>query len=212
MVREIWGRKIGMTQVFSQQGELVPVTLIEVGPCRILETNKVNNKEKVVIGYKEVQKHRQKKKPQEGYFKKLNQPYFKYIKESEKLKGAELTCGQDLGAEIFSENEIVDIRGVSIGRGFQGGMKRHNWSGQPVSHGSMTHRRIGSAGASTYPGRIVKGHPMPGHLESKRVTIKNLKVLKVDKERNLVFIKGSCPGSKNSLVIIRKKNGVSSTK
>jgi len=212
MVREIFGKKLGMTQIFSEEGELLPVTLIEVGPCRILEVKRIEKKERVVMGYQEIKNERRKKKPQLGYFKKLGQPYFKYIKETEKIREDSVEVGQDLGIEIFSEKEVVDIRAKSIGRGFQGGMKRHNWSGQPASHGSMTHRRIGSAGASTYPGRIVKGHPMPGGMGNSFVTVRNLTILKIDKERGLIFVKGSCPGPKNSLVIIKKKDGISSTK
>lgn len=204
MIREIYGKKIGMTQLFTDQGEVVAVTLVEVGPCRVLEEGTPENKA-VVIGYEQVKKDKKKKRPEQGYFKKLNQEYFKYVKCTQKLKGEPLEQGKDVNAEIFSENELIDVTATSIGRGFQGGMKRHNWSGQPKSHGSTSHRRIGSVGASAYPSKIVKGLNMPGHMGNCKVTTKNLKVVKVDKEKNILFLKGSCPGARNSLMILRKQ-------
>lgn len=205
MVRELLGKKIGMTQIFDEEGKLCAVTAVEVGPCWILEEKDYPHKKVVKIGYQEVKKEKKKKKPQLGYFSKLGVSYFRKIKETQKLREEVLDRGRALGADIFSENELVDLTAFSKGRGFQGGMKRHNWRGQPASHGSTTHRRIGSSGASTYPARVVKGHRMPGHMGNRKVTIKNLKILKVDKERNLIFVEGSCPGARNSLVIIRKR-------
>lgn len=193
-----------MTQIFTEDGQAIAVTLVEVGPCRVLEES-VSVSKAVVIGYKLVVKEKKKKKPALGYFKKLNQEYFKYVKRTEKLKEEPLKKGKDLNAEIFSEDELIDVTTTSIGRGFQGGMRRHNWSGQPKSHGSTTHRRIGSTGASAYPSRIVKGLNMPGHMGNSKVTTKNLRIIKVDKEKNILFLKGCCPGPKNSLIILRKQ-------
>jgi len=197
-----------MTQIFTQDGHLKAVTLIEVYACRVLEEKDYSGKRKVLIGCCEVKKDKKMSKPKLGYFKKSKQPYFKHLKETEKLKDDSFKIGDDLGVEIFSENEKIDITGSSIGRGFQGGMKRHNWSGQPKSHGSTTHRRVGSVGASAYPSKIVKGHPMPGHLGNSTVTIKNLKIIKTDKQNGLLFVQGSCPGPRNSLVVIKKRTSI----
>lgn len=205
MIREVFGKKLGMTQIFTEDGHLRAVTLIEVYPCRILEERDYPGKKKVLIGCLEVKKEKKMSKPKLGYFKKSKQPYFKHLKETEKLKEEPLKIGDDLGVEIFLENEKIDITSSSIGRGFQGGMKRHNWSGQPKTHGSTTHRRVGSVGASADPSKIVKGHPMPGHLGNSTVTIKNLKIIKTDKQKGLLFVQGSCPGPRNSLVIIKKR-------
>ena len=205
MIKEIFGKKLGVTQIFTQEGKVQPVTLIEVCPCRVLEEKEYPQGKRLLIGCEEVKKDKKKKKPQAGYFKKLNQPYFKYVKEVAKTEDEEVKIGVDLGIEIFLENEAVDITASSIGRGFQGGMKRHNWSGQPGSHGSTSHRRVGSVGANTYPGRIVRGHRMPGHMGNRKVTVKNLKILKIDREKQLLFVGGSCPGHKNCLVVIIKR-------
>ncbi len=204
MVREIFGKKLGMTQVFGQEGGIDAVTVVEAGPCRVLETKKYPAKKKALIGYKEIKKEQHKKKPASGYFKKLKSPYFRYLKEVDILKEGDLKNGADLGVEIFEENEVVSIAGISKGKGFQGGMRRHNWRGQPGSHGSTSHRRIGSVGASADPSKIVKGLPMPGHTGARKVTTKGLSILKVDKDKGLLFIKGNCPGAKNSLLVIKK--------
>ncbi|MFC1514549.1 50S ribosomal protein L3 [Candidatus Omnitrophota bacterium] len=204
MIKQIFGRKLGMTQVFTEQGVVHSVTLIAVGPCKVLATKKYPKKEAVLIGYQEVTKEKKKTKPQIGFFAKLNQPYYKYTKEIERLSTESLEIGSDITVDIFEEKEKVAITATSIGRGFQGGMKRHNWAGQPGGHGHTTHRRVGSVGASAYPSKIVKGHPMPGHMGNVKVTVRNLQVIKVDKERGLLFIDGSCPGAKNSLVLVGK--------
>jgi len=205
MIKEIFAKKIGMTQIFDENAELVGVTVLEVGPCTVLEEKEYPRKKVVKIGYQEVTKENRKIKPAAGYFNKLGTPYFRTVKEVAKLVDGPVEKGTILSASVFAENDMVDIIGTSKGRGFQGGMKRHNWSGQPASHGSMTHRRIGSNGANTTPGRVVKGKTMPGHMGDERVTVKNLKIVKVDAEKNLVFLRGSCPGHNNGTVIIRKQ-------
>jgi len=193
-----------MTQIFDEQGTITSVTLVEVGPCTVLEEKEVGSKKVLTIGYKKVTKPRRQKKPQTGFFKKLDTAYFRYTKEIQKLTDDPVEKGKDLGADSFSVGEKINIRSVSIGRGFQGGMKRHNWAGQPKSHGSTTHRRVGSVGASAYPARIVKGHPMPGHYGAEYVTVKNLTVVKVDSEKNILFVQGSCAGPRNSIVMVKK--------
>jgi large subunit ribosomal protein L3 len=204
MVDSIFGRKIGMTQFFDEIGNVSAVSVIEVGPCTVLEWCKHKKDRAVTIGYLEVKKEKKKKKPQLEYFKKIKQPYFKHLKEVNLTTENVPEPGTSLGVGIFEENQKVDISALSIGKGFQGGMKRHNWKGQSKSHGSTTHRRIGSVGASADPSRIVKGLNMPGHMGNKKVTVRNLKIVKIDKQKGLLFLNGSCPGAKNSLVFIKR--------
>ncbi len=206
MIREILGKKLGMTQIFDEEGNLVAVTVIEIEPACILEKIKYPTKEKVKIGCFKVpeSKINKVKKPILGYFKKIGVSPYRVIKEVDFDDADGIEPKKEIGVEIFSEGELVDVRGRTKGRGFQGGMKRWGWAGQPASHGSMTHRRIGSAGASTFPGRIIKGHHMPGHMGNENRTIKNLKVIKVDKENNLLFLKGAVPGYNGATVLVRK--------
>lgn len=188
-----------MTQVFSDDGQLIGVTAIEAGPCPVLAI-----KEKSIqIGFESVRPNRTKK-PVSGYFKKLNIAPLKMIREVSKEPNKEYQVGEELKVDLFKSGEFVDITGTSRGQGFQGGMKRWNWAGGPKTHGSMSHRRVGSIGSSTTPGRVWKGHHMAGHMGAARVTLQNLKVVKVDAEKNLLLVKGAVPGSKNSYLIIKK--------
>ena len=202
MITEIYGKKVGMTQIFDEKSDLVAVTLIKVGPCVAIE--ELADKKVVKIGYEEVLKEKHMKKPLAGYFKKMETPYFKTVKEVEKVGTEVLEKGTVLKADIFELNEKVDVVGTTVGRGFQGGMKRHNWSGQPASHGHRMHRRPGSSGGAAARGEVRKGKTMPGHMGNVRRTTKNLKVVKVDTENSLIYVTGSCAGCKNSTVIIRK--------
>lgn len=204
MVEAIFGKKIGMTQLFDDKGAVVQTTIIEAGPCTVIAEKQYKNKKAFLIGYQEVTKKRRQNKPMSGYFQKAGVPYFRHLKEIRKFDEKPFEKGMQLGAGLFKESEKVNIQAKSIGKGFQGGMKRYNWSGQPGSHGSTMHRRIGSTGASAYPSKIVKGLHMPGHLGNETITVKNMTVVKVDKEKNLIFVKGSCPGHKNTVVLIKK--------
>jgi len=206
MIREIFGKKVGITQIFDEEGNQVAVTLVEVEPVCILEEVFYPQKKKVKIGCFRLPQSKKKKmkRPILGYFNKLGiKDYYTLVREVEP-QGEEITPRKEVGIEIFSEGECIDVRAKTKGKGFQGGMRRHNWSGQPKAHGSTTHRRIGSAGASTFPGRIVKGHRMPGHMGDKFCTIKNLKILKIDREKQLLFIKGAIPGYRGTIVKLRK--------
>lgn len=208
MIREILGKKIGMTQIFGDDGTLYGVTLIAIPPSVILEKIVHKDKVKVRIGSFPIpeEKKDRVKKPLLGYFEKLGVQPHKIIKEVSVIEDSEeISCGKQVGIEIFEEGEYVDVRGRVKGKGFQGGMKRHGWHGQPASHGSTTHRRIGSAGASTYPARIIKGHRMPGHMGNVYRTIKNMKIVKKDEERNLIFVYGGVPGAVGSIVLVKKK-------
>jgi len=194
------GKKIGMTQIFTEDGRLVAVTVIEAGPCPILAV-----KEKSIqLGYDKVEKISRIKKPLLGYFNKLKISPCKIIREFSRLPTEEYKVGEELKVDLFKAGDYVDITGTSIGKGFQGGMKRFNWHGGPKTHGSMSHRRIGSLGSSTTPGRTLKGHRLPGHMGNVKVTIQNLEVVKVDSQNNLLLVKGAVPGHKNSYLMIRK--------
>lgn len=178
---------------------MVGVTAIEAGPCLILAV-----KEKSIqLGFDAVKESRMKK-PELGYFKKLNLPARRIIREVLKEAGREYKVGEELKADIFTAGDLVDVTGTSIGKGFQGGMKRWHWKGGPMTHGSTSHRRVGSIGSTTTPGRVWKGHHMPGHMGARRATMQNLKVAKIDLENNIILVEGSVPGHKNSYVIIKK--------
>jgi len=195
----ILGKKIGMTQVFAEDGAFVSVTAIEAGPCPVLAINEKN----IQLGF-DLAREKSLKKPQAGYFKKLNIAGRKFIRELAKEPAKEYKIGEEIKVDIFSPGDFVDVSGVSIGKGFQGGMKRWHWKGGPMTHGSTSHRRVGSIGSTTTPGRVFRGHHMPGHMGAIGVTTQNLKVVKVDTENNILLIKGSVPGFKNGYVIIKK--------
>jgi large subunit ribosomal protein L3 len=204
MIKELYGKKIGMTQIFNDKAELVPVTAIKVGPCVALEEKAYSNKKVVRIGYDQSVKEKNQLKPLAGYFKKVGTPYCRETKEVEKLSDESIAAGTTFDASVFAENEVVDVIGTTIGRGFQGVVKRHGWAGQPAAHGHMMHRRPGGIGCRARPGEVNKGKPMSGHMGDVRATTKNLKVIKIDAANNIIFVKGSCAGHKHATVIIRK--------
>jgi len=195
------GKKIGMTQVFDEKGNFLPVTVIEAGPCPII---KINNKT-LLLGFEKV-KEEKLKKPVLGIYKKAGVSACKIMKEIpfDKPGNQEYKVGQELKVDIFKEGDFVDVTGISKGKGFQGGVKRWGWGGGPKTHGSMSHRRIGSLGSSTCPGRVFKGHHLPGHMGFKKVTVQNLKLIKVIPDKNVLLVKGAVPGHNNSYVIIKK--------
>ena len=198
MALGLLGRKLGMTQWISQDGQFIPVSCLEMGPCFVLEVKEKS----ITLGYEDI-KETKTKKPQLGFFKKINVTPKKIIKEMPK-DAQEYKVGQELTVDIFQEGDFIDARGVSIGKGFQGGMKLWNWRGGPRSHGSTSHRRVGSIGSSASPSRVFKGRHLPAHMGAKVITIQNLKVVRVDKENNFLLVKGAVPGHKNSLLVIRK--------
>jgi large subunit ribosomal protein L3 len=195
----ILGKKLGMTQIFSGDGNIVDVTAIEAGPCPILAVKD----ESLQLGFEEI-KESKLRKPVAGYFKKIKVSPRKFIREIKKDTGVEYQVGQELKVDQFKEGDLVDVTGISKGKGFQGGMKRWHWHGGPMTHGSMSHRRVGSIGSTTTPGRVWRGHHMPGHMGNKQATLLYLKVAKVDAENNLLLLKGAVPGGKNSYLVIRK--------
>lgn len=201
----ILGRKIGMTQVFGADGQIIPITVIESGPCCVLQikTNQSDGYNAIQVGFEDI-KDAKVKKPLQKKFKKIKVTAKRLIKEIPVENPENYRVAQHIDVAEFSPGDFVDIVGTSKGRGFQGGVKRWNWSGGPKSHGSMSHRVPGSIGSSAFPSRVFKGHHLPGQMGNQRITVQNLEVVKVDKDNNLLVVKGSVPGHKNSYLIIRK--------
>lgn len=204
MIREIFGKKLGMTQLFNPNGDVVGVSVVEVPPACILEKMGYTSKKAVKIGCFKLDKKGMGKlsKPVTGYFKKIQTESFALIREVESAQDVEIK--KEIGLEIFADGEIVDVRGKIKGKGFQGGVKRYGWHGGPGGHGSMFHRRIGSNGSNTDPGRVFRGHHMPGHTGNCYRTAKNVEIIKIDKDKNILFIKGAIPGSRGTVVKIKK--------
>ena len=198
------GRKVGMTQLFDGGGHQIPVTVLQVGPCVLtqLKTKEKDGYNAVQLGFGE-KKEKRTLKPLLGHFKKAGVSPKRFIREirTDELEG--LQVGKELRVDQFEAGEYVDIEGLSIGKGFQGVVKRHHFRGGPKSHGSMFGRVAGSIGASSFPSRVVKGMRMPGQMGDARVTIQNLKVIKVDPENNLLVVRGSVPGTEDRCLVIR---------
>jgi len=204
----ILGRKIGMTQVFDEQGRAVPVTVVEAGPCPVLavRTQEKNGYTAVVLAFG-AKKPKNVARPMKVVFEKAGIEPKRWIREFRVDDTSAFQPGTEVQANIFETGEVVDVTGVSKGKGTAGGMKRYGWGGGPASHGqSKWHRRPGSSGAHSYPGRVFKGHGNPGRMGNEKVTIKNLKVAAIDAENNLILIRGAIPGARNSLVLVRKKH------
>jgi len=198
-MKGILARKLGMTQIFEDR-KIVPMTVLKAGPCKVVQkkTPEKDGYTAVQIGF-EPAKEKRINKPLKGHFSKVGE-YFKYLKE---IRDFEKEIGEEITVEIFQKGEKVDVQGISKGKGFQGVMKRHGMAGGKDSHGSMSHRRIGAIGNRLTPQRVFKGHRMPGRMGRETVTVKNLEVVFVNKERNLIGLKGAVPGPKGSVVVIR---------
>lgn len=199
----ILGKKIGMTQVYLEDGRCVPVTVIEAGPCTVVQvkTPEKDGYEAVQVGFDEERKANRVRKPLAGLFKKAGTSAFKKLREFG-ISG--LKVGDTIKVDVFSKGDVVAAAGVSKGKGFQGVMKRHNFKGGPSGHGSMFNRAPGSIGASSYPSRVWRGMRMAGHMGCDRVTVQNLTVVEVMPEKNLLLIKGAVPGGTNALIEIWK--------
>ncbi len=202
-MKGILGKKIGTTQVFSEDGNLIPVTVIEAGPCKVirLRTKEKDGYEALQVGFEEVKKVKNVPKGRLGHFQKISLPPYRFLKEI-KLEGLNVAVGDEISVDIFNKGETVSVSGISKGKGFQGVMKRHNYKGGPGSHGSMFNRAPGSIGSSAYPSRVWKNKGLPGHMGSEKVTVKNLEVVDVRKEQNLLLVKGAVPGAKGGYLII----------
>ncbi|MEW6126499.1 MAG: 50S ribosomal protein L3 [Acidobacteriota bacterium] len=208
MVKGIIGKKVGMTQVFAEDGTVTPVTVLKAGPCVVVQKKTVNTDgyNAVQLGLVEERAPKKVNKPTEGHFKKAGIPPTRILREI-RVEGSEDSTNvgdKVLVADVFNENDLVDIIGKSKGRGFAGFIKRHGFGGGRASHGSMFHRAPGGIGASAYPSRVIKGTKMAGHMGTERKTVKNLRVVAVDTENNLLLIYGAVPGPNGAYVLIRK--------
>lgn len=204
MAKGILGRKLGMTQVFTPEGLVVPVTLIEAGPCTVVQTKTAGSDgySAIQIGW-ETMKEQKVTKPVRGHFAKANLKPMRYLREIKVPDPENYAVGQEIKCDLFTPGEIVDVTGTSKGHGFSGGIKRHGFHRGPMKHGSKYHRRPGTAGAKG-PARVFKGRRLPGQYGFERVTTQNLEVVKVDAERNLLAVKGAVPGPKNGLVFVKQ--------
>jgi len=203
MVSTLLGRKLGMTQVWTEDGNLLPVTVIEAGPCVVTQVKTADKEgyDALQVGFGEI-RETLVNKPKAGHFAKAKTEPKRYLQEIRLDGPAENKVGDVLTAEVFADAKKVTVIGISKGKGFAGGIKRHNFAGGPGGHGSHFHRAPGSIGQAATPAKVFKGKRMPGHMGVDRVTQRNLKVVKVDAEQNLLLVKGAVPGGKNALLTI----------
>jgi large subunit ribosomal protein L3 len=201
------GRKVGMTQIFDADGTAVPVTVIEAGPCPVVQkkTMATDGYEAIQIGFRSEAKAARLTRPVRGHFDKVQVPYQRHLREI-RLRGGEgeFQVGQVLTVSLFTAGDMVRVTGITKGRGFQGGVKRWGYKGGPTTHGSMFHRAPGSIGASSFPSRVFRGHHLPGHMGAARLTVRGLTVVSVDPDKNLVLVRGAVPGPTGGLLTIRK--------
>ncbi|MEA1936155.1 MAG: 50S ribosomal protein L3 [Thermodesulfobacteriota bacterium] len=204
MEKGLIGRKLGMTQVFSEDGIAIPVTAIEMGPCVVIQkkTREIDGYDAVQLGFGQ-KKQKSITKPIQGHLKKAGSGFFQVLREFRMMPPEDYEEGQELKADIFEVGDYVDVVGMSKGRGFAGVIKRYGFKGGKATHGSMFHRAPGSLGASAYPSRVFKGKKLPGHMGNKRETIQNLVVVGVKPEKNLILVRGSVPGSRNGIVLVK---------
>jgi large subunit ribosomal protein L3 len=206
-VQGIIGKKIGMTQVYAEDGRAIPVTVIEAGPCVVVQRK---SKEKdgysaVQLGFVEGRKLKTVTKPMKGHFDKAGLPPCRVLREFKLEDGAEMKVGDKVSVALFAPGDTIHVIGVSKGKGFQGVVKRHHFRGGAATHGSMFHRAPGSIGSSAFPSRVLKGMRAGGHMGQDRVTVKNLEVVRVDAEKNILVVRGSVPGAGGTYLEIRKK-------
>ena len=204
MVNTILGRKLGMTQVWGEDDNIVPVTVIQAGPCVVaqVKTTETDGYEAVQIGFGDIKEHRVNK-PMKGHFAKAGIAPMRYLREVRVEDASQHSCGEVITVESFADTAKVDVTGVSKGKGFAGVIKRHHFAGGPGGHGSHFHRAPGSIGMCAYPSRVLKGVRMAGHMGCDRVTVRNLAVVRVDTDQNLILVKGAVPGGKGALVQVR---------
>ena len=203
MKKAILTTKVGMTQVFSEDGVLTPVTVLQAGPCVVTQVKTVENDgySAVQVGFGDI-REKLVNKPKKGHFAKAGVTAKRFLKEFRLEDAESYTLGQEIKADVFAAGDKVDATAKSKGKGFQGAIKRHGQSRGPMAHGSKYHRHAGSNGSATTPGRVFKGKHMPGHMGAVRVTVQNLEVVSVDAEKNLILVKGAVPGPKKSLVML----------
>ncbi len=205
MKKAILATKVGMTQVFGEDGILIPVTVLQAGPCVVtqVKTNEKDGYEAVQVGFVD-KREKLVKKPQKGAFDKAGISYKRYVREFRFENAAEYEVKQEIKADIFADGDKVDVTAISKGKGFQGAIKRHGQSRGPMAHGSKYHRHAGSNGSASDPSRVFPGKKMAGHMGGEKVTVQNLEVVKVDAEKNLILVKGAVPGPKKALITVKE--------
>ncbi|WOO34987.1 50S ribosomal protein L3 [Anaerocolumna sp. AGMB13020] len=204
MKKAILATKVGMTQIFNENGSLIPVTVLQAGPCVVTQVKTIENDgyAAVQVGYGDIREVLVNK-PRKGHFAKAGVANKKHLKEFKFENAADYTVGQEIKADIFAEGDKIDATAKSKGKGFQGAIKRYGQSRGPMAHGSKFHRHAGSNGAATTPGRVFKGKHMPGHMGHVKVTVQNLEIVKIDADKNIILVKGAVPGPKKSLVMLK---------
>ena len=209
MVKALIGRKLEMMQLFADDGSVLPVTLIQAGPCFVtqIKTPERDGYAAVQLGYGNA-KAKNVTKPLKGHLDKVGKGYFEVLHEVRTDQAGQFQAGQQLSVEVFAVGEVVDVTGTSKGKGFAGTIRRWNFQRGPAGHGSKNIREPGSTGNATYPGRVIKGKKMPGQKGNKRVTLMGLKIVDIRPEENLLIVKGNVPGCRNGIVYIRKNNRV----
>ena len=205
MNKTIIGKKLGMTQIFNENGIVVPVTVIEAGPCTVtqVKTEETDGYSSIQLGFGDV-KEKHLNKPLKGHFAKSKLALKKHLREFRVNSVDEVKVGDEIKVDVFEQGDKVDIQGITKGKGFQGVIKRHGQHRGPMGHGSMYHRRPGSMGSTSTPGRVYKGKKLPGHMGCETVTIQNLDVVKIDTDKNVILVKGSVPGAKGAILKIKK--------
>ena len=205
MKKAMLATKVGMTQIFNDDGVLTPVTVLQAGPCVVTQVKTVENDgySAVQVGFGDI-REKLVNKPKKGHFAKAGVTAKRFLKEFRLEDAESYTLGQEIKADVFAAGDKVDATAKSKGKGFQGAIKRHGQSRGPMAHGSKYHRHAGSNGSATTPGRVFKGKHMPGHMGAVRVTVQNLEVVSVDAEKNLILVKGAVPGPKKSLVMLKE--------
>lgn len=204
MKKAIMAKKIGMTQVFAENGTLIPVTVLEAGPCVVVQKKTVENDgyDAIQVGFGE-KRENLATKPEAGHFKKAGVPVKRFVKEFRLDDISAYEIGAEIKADVFAAGEKVDASGISKGKGFQSTIKRYNAHRGPMGHGSKSHRVVGSMSSGTTPGRVKKNKKMPGHMGNESITVQNLEIVRADAEKNLLLVKGAVPGPKGSLVVIK---------
>lgn len=205
MKKGILATKVGMTQIFDENGNLIPVTVLQAGPCVVTQIKTEDNDgySAIQVGFMD-KRPKLVNKPLKGQFDKAGVPYKRYLREFKFENASEYEVGQEIKADIFQVGDHIDATAISKGKGFQGAIKRHGQSRGPMTHGSKYHRHAGSNGAASDPSKVFKGKKMPGQMGNKRVTVQNLEVVQVDVENNLLLIKGAVPGPRKSMVTIKE--------
>jgi large subunit ribosomal protein L3 len=204
-MKNMIGKKVGMTQIFKEDGQVIPVTVVEAGPLIVVQKKTIESDgyDAIQVGFQEI-KERRANKPAKGHFDKADLEYKKYLREFKVSNPDDYEIGQEIKADAFAEGDMIDVTGTSKGKGTQGVIKRHGFGRGRETHGSKFHRAPGGMSAGTYPGRVFKGHKMAGRMGNERVTVQNLEVVRVDADKNLLLIKGAIPGPKKGLVIIKE--------